>query len=98
MNLKPIIFAALLFSAPASQLSALPSSATVLADEPLSDAQARRVLDAVATHFGTTSAVLFTEYKAGTVIIKDLGPVDNGHRFEVVRGIDWIREDLPCCM
>lgn len=94
MNLKPIFFAALLFSAPASQLSALPSTVIVIAEESLTDATAQRVLDEAAPQFGESSTSLMSQYRAGTVSITDLGPVRGGNRYEVSRGNNIIIVDI----
>lgn len=86
MNFRHVVFAFLLFSASASALHALPSTAIVVAEETLSDATAQQVLDAAAPLIGESSASLFSQYQAGTTTITDLGPVRGGQRYQVSRG------------
>jgi hypothetical protein len=92
MNFRHVVFAFLLFSASASVVHALPSTAILVAEESLTDATAQQVLDAAAPLIGESSASLFSQYQAGTITITDLGPVRGGHRYQVSRGQDIVIE------
>jgi hypothetical protein len=95
MKIVHVLFAALLFAAPASQLSARISSFPTV-QMTLSDATAQKVLDAAAPRIGESSASLYARYQAGSVTITDLGPISNGNRYAVYHRsqVDYIVVDI----
>lgn len=93
-NLPIVMLSALLLAAPASQLSALPSTAILMAEETLTDATVQQVLDTAAPLLGTTSVSLYAGYQTGSVTITDLGPIQGGNRYAVSTRADYIVVDI----
>lgn len=88
-----LLFAGLLLAAPARQLSARTTPATVMAEESLDIATVSRVLRLAAPAFGMTDVALTALYDAGRVQIDDLGPIRGGHRYGVTHGTQWFPID-----